>query len=74
MTVERPACYVQSFQTLRLSCFFANAKYHVPILGERRTAGVERHGETLGAVHGLGVLEILPEYLKFCGVLEILSL
>ena len=71
MTVERPACYVQSFQTLRLSCFFANAKYHVPILGERRTAGVERHGATLGAVHGLGaihglgVLEILPEYLKF---------
>ena len=38
---------------------FSNAKYYVLILGERRTAGVERHGATLGAFHGLGVLEIL---------------
>ena len=35
------------FSTLRFSRFSANAKCHVPILGERRTTGVERHDATL---------------------------
>ena len=36
------------FSTLRLSRFSANAKCQMPILGERRIAGVERHEATLG--------------------------
>ena len=47
MTVNVRRVAHSHFNTLRLSRSSANAKCHVPILGERRTTGVERHDATL---------------------------